>query len=171
LIAKSAWLISLGSQVLVAIDTSVLVAAIVAVHESHAPAKQWLDAIDRRELDALVSTHALAELYGVLTRIRGGLSPEEAQLTVGNLPNRMRVTPLTTGAYMTAVERCSARARKSGAVFDALHLIAAERARADALLTFNPGDFTRLAQGERPKIVVPSASPAELMPTISGTNA
>lgn len=171
MIAKSAWLTSLGSQVLVAIDTSVLVAAIVAAHESHARAKQWLDAIDRRELDALVSTHALAELYGVLTRIPGGLSPEEAQLTVGNLPNRMRVVPLTTGAYMTAVERCSARALKSGAVFDALHLIAAERARADALLTFNPDDFTCLAQGERPKVVVPSAPPAELVPTISGTNA
>jgi hypothetical protein len=83
----------------------------------------------------------------------------------------MRVVPLTTGAYMAAVERCSTRALKSGAVFDALHLIAAERARADALLTFNRGDFTRLAQGERPTIVVPSTPPAELIPTISGTNA
>ena len=65
---------------------------------------------------ALVSTHALAELYGVLTRIPGGLSPEEAQLTVGNLPNRMRAVPLTTGAYMTAVERCAAElSRASGA--------------------------------------------------------
>ena len=146
-------------------------AAIVAAHESHGPAKQWLDAIDRRELDALVSTHALAELYGVLTRIPGGLSPEEAQVTVSNLPNRLRVVPLTTGAYMTAVERCSARKLKSGSVFDALHLIAAERSRADALLTFNPDDFTRLAHGERPKVVVPSAPPAELMPTIAGTNA
>lgn len=162
--------ISLGSQVLVAIDTSVLVAAIVAAHESHAPAKQWLDAIDRRELDAIVSTHALAELYGVLTRIPGGLSPAEAQVTVSNLPNRMRVVPLTAGAYLAAIERCSMRALKSGVVFDALHLIAAERSGADALLTFNASDFTRLAQGERPKIVVPSAPPAELMATISSTS-
>ena len=169
MIAKSAWLISLGWQVLVAIDTSVLVAGIVAAHESHAPAKQWLDAVHRRELDAVLSTHALAELYGVLTRIPGGLSPEEAQLTVSNLPNRMRVVPLTTGAYLAAIERCSARALKSGSVFDALHLITAERSRAAALLTFNPNDFTRLAQGERPKIVVPLAPPAELMPTISST--
>jgi predicted nucleic acid-binding protein len=161
----------LGWQVLVAIDTSVLVAGVFAAHEFHAPAKQWLDAIDRRELEALVATHALAELYGVLTRLRGGLSPEEAQVTVSNLPNRMRVVPLTTGAYMAAVERCSTRALKSGSVFDALHLIAAERSRADVLLTFNPGDFTRLAHGEHPKIVVPSAPPAEQMPTISGTNA
>ena len=57
---------------LVAIDTSVLVAGIMAAHESHAPAKQWLDAIDREELDAIVTTHALAELYGVLTRVRAG---------------------------------------------------------------------------------------------------
>ncbi len=98
---------------LVAIDTSVLVAAIVAAHESHAPAKPWLDAI--------------------------------------------------------AIERCSARALKSGVIFDALHLIAAERSGAEVLLTFNPGDFSRLAQGERPKIIVPSAPPAELMATISST--
>lgn len=65
---------------LVAIDTSVLVAGIMATHESHAPAKQWLDAIDRKELDAIVTTHALAELYGVLTRVRGGMSPAEAQV-------------------------------------------------------------------------------------------
>lgn len=89
-------------------------------------------------------------------------------MTVSNLPNRMRVVPLTTGAYMAAVERCSTRALKSGSVFDALHPITAERSRADVLLTFNPGDFTRLAHGEHPKIVVPSAPPAEQMPTISG---
>lgn len=156
---------------LVAIDTSVLVAGIVAAHESHAPAKRWLDAIDRREFEAIVCTHALAELYGVLSRIPGGLSPDEARVTVSNLPNRMRVAPLTVGAYIAAIERCSARSLKSGSVFDALHLIAAERSRAEVLLTFNPNDFTRMTEQDGPKIVVPSAPPAELMPTISGTTA
>jgi len=156
--------------VLVAIDTSVLVAGIIAAHASHVPAKQWLDAIDRRDFDAIVCTHALAELYAVLTRIPGGLSPAEAQVTVSNLPNRMRVVPLTAGAYVAAIERCSTRALKSGVIFDALHLVAAERSGAVALLTFNPSDFTRLVQADSPKIVVPSAPPAEVMATISSPN-
>jgi hypothetical protein len=95
--------------VLIAIDTSVLVAGIVTAHESHAPAKRRLDAIDCRKFGAIVCTHALAELYGVLSRIPRGLSPEGARLTVSNLPNRMRVARLTVGAYMAAIERCSAR--------------------------------------------------------------
>ena len=155
---------------LVAIDTSVLVAGTIAAHESHAPAMQWLDAIDRGEVKAIVSTHALAELYGVLTRIPRGLSPAEAQVTVSNLPNRMRVVPLTVGAYMAAIERCGSRALKSGVIFDALHLIAAERSGAQALLTFNASDFTRLARDESLKIVVPSAPPAEVMATVSSSN-
>ena len=151
---------------LVAIDTSVLVAGIMATHTSHAEAKQWFDAVDGGEVDALVCTHALAELYAVLTRIPGGLSPAEAQVAVSNLPYRMRVAPLTTAAYLAAIERCSTRALKSGVIFDALHLVAAERSGAVALLTFNPSDFTRLAQADSPKVVVPSAPPAEVMATI-----
>ena len=82
-------------------------------------------------------------------------------MTVSNLPNRMRVAPLTAGAYLAAIDRCSTRGLKSGVIFDALHLIAAERSGAEALLTFNPSDFTRLAEAVSPKIVVPSAPPAE----------
>ena len=155
---------------LVAIDTSVLVAGIIAAHASHAPTKQWLDAIDRRELEAIVCTHALAELYAVLTRIPGGLSPAEAQVTVSNLRNRLRVAPLTAGSYVAAIERCGTRALKSGVIFDALHLVAAERSGAAALLTFNPGDFTRLAEAHSPMIVVPSGPPADVMAALSSPN-
>jgi hypothetical protein len=45
-------------------------------------------------------------------------------------------------------------------VYDALHLVEAERAGADLLLTFNPSDFLRLAEGEKPKVVVPPDPPS-----------
>lgn len=68
------------AQVLVAIDTSVLVAWTVAKHPFHARATPWFDAIYRGEFDAMVCAHALAELYSVLTKIPEGLSPVAARL-------------------------------------------------------------------------------------------
>jgi predicted nucleic acid-binding protein len=148
------------AQVLVAIDTSVLVAWTVARHPFHDRAKPWFDAFDHGDLDGIVCAHALAELYSVLTKIPEGLSPTAAQLVVANVPNQFRVTPLTIAAYRVAVERCAQRALKSGSVFDALHLVAAEGKGAGALLTFNPGDFERLTDGDGPKIVLPPDPPS-----------
>jgi predicted nucleic acid-binding protein len=45
------------------------------------------------------------------------------------------------------------------AVFDALHLLAAERQRVDAFATFNPSDFERLVTEDSPRIVVPPDPP------------
>jgi len=49
-------------------------------------------------------------------------------------------------------------------VYVALHLVEAERAGADLLLTFNPSDFLRFADGEKPKVVVPSDLPSIELP-------
>ena len=66
----------------------------------------------------------------------------------------------TTQTYVAAIERCSSRSLKSGAVYDALHLVEAERAGADLMLTFNPSDFLRFAEGEKPKVVIPPDPPS-----------
>jgi predicted nucleic acid-binding protein len=146
--------------VLVAIDTSVLVAWTVARHPFHERSKPWFEAFDGGKLDGMLCTHALAELYSVLTKIPEGLSPAAAQLVVAAVPNRIRVAPLTLVAYQSAVERCAHRALKSGSVFDALHLVAAEQKGAGALLTFNPDDFVRLVAGNSPRILVPPDPPS-----------
>jgi hypothetical protein len=49
---------------------------------------------------------------------------------------------------------------KSGVIFDALHLIEAERTGADAFSTFNPSDVERLAASSKPRIVVPPDPPS-----------
>jgi predicted nucleic acid-binding protein len=146
--------------VLIAIDTSVLVAGTIAFHPFHLRARTWLDAISRGEIDAALCAHGLAEFYGVLTKIPSGLSPADARLATANLTARVRVIPLTTEAYLVAIDRCVARSLSSGAVFDALRIIAAEQVAADAMLTFNPADFMRLANGDRPRIVVPPDPPS-----------
>lgn len=67
-------------------------------------------------------------------------------------------------SYLAATQRCASRGLKSGVVYDALHLVEAERAGADVFLTFNPSDFERLAVGLKPRIVVPPDPPSTQLP-------
>jgi predicted nucleic acid-binding protein len=74
--------------VLVAVDTSVVVAATLQSLPFHARAKCWLDAIAAGEIDGAICAHALAESYSVLSRIPGGLLPRAAELVVAQLTTR-----------------------------------------------------------------------------------
>lgn len=50
-------------------DTSVLVAAMLAEHPRHPESLPWLQRVQVKEIAGFVSTHTLAELYAVLTRL------------------------------------------------------------------------------------------------------
>ena len=50
-------------------DTSVLVAALVKLHPMHSQAINWLKRAKSHDLDMIVSSHTLAELYAVLTTL------------------------------------------------------------------------------------------------------
>jgi hypothetical protein len=106
----------------------------------------------------------LAESYSVLTRVPKGPSFAEASAIGSRLAAVFRVRAISKASYVKAIERCATRSLKSGAVFDALHLVEAERAGADMLLTFNPKDFTRLAEGDRPRILAPPDPPSLELP-------
>ena len=66
---------------------------------------------------------------------------------------------LEPSTYDEALQRCTDRGFFSGVVFDALHLVGAERAGADALVTFNGADFVRLAIPTSPRIIIPPDPP------------
>jgi len=140
---------------LLAIDTSVIVAGALAGHVFHSRAVVWQTAIHRSEVRAMACAHALAEAYSVLTKVPGGLSPAAARVVVSRIARKVRVVAPLPETYLAATERCASRGLKSGVIFDALHLVEAERFGADAFLTFNPSDFERLAAGPKPRIVVP----------------
>ena len=76
----------------------------------------------------------------------------------------MRVLAPLPESYLAATERCASRGLKSGVVYDALHLVEAERTNANIFLTFNPGDFERLSVGPKPRIVVPPDPPSSELP-------
>ena len=66
----------------------------------------------------------LAELYSVLSKIPGGLSPA-ARVLVSRLARQVRVLAPLPEVYLAATERCAFRGLKSGVVYDALHLVEA----------------------------------------------
>lgn len=151
----------------VAFDTSVLVAALIEPHPFHARALPWLEQVDET-VEAECSWHAIAETWSVLTRLplAPPISPALAEVAVERLSSRVRPVTLDGDLYRSALRRCAERGARSGAVFDALHLLVAESRGAVALVTFNPGDFERLRRAGSPQIVVPPDPPAFSLPEI-----
>jgi predicted nucleic acid-binding protein len=143
-----------------AFDTSVLVAALVEKHPHHRRAIWWLQG--RRKLERIAAWHAYAESWAVLTAlpIEPRVSGEVAAAVLHRLRRSVTFVAAGSDAYPTAVARCSARGLRSGAVYDALHLVTAEIERATLFLTFNVEDFARLAEPGGPRIVAPPDPPA-----------
>jgi len=79
---------------------------------------------------------------------------------VNEVLTRFEAEPLTVQIYRDALDRCTAKGLRSGAIFDALHLATAAAAGAAALLTFNEREFARLSVTGSPPIVVPPDPPA-----------
>ena len=143
-------------------DTSVLVAALVEAHPNHGLAFPWLEAaLSEGPVTGLVATHGLAETWAVLTRLPlvTPLAPMVAHQIVERLARALVVLPADPDLYLASIERCGLQGLRSGAVFDALHLLTAERAEASALVTFNAQDFRRLATPESCGIQVPGSDP------------
>jgi predicted nucleic acid-binding protein len=143
----------------VAFDTSVIVAAVVEDHPHHARASWWLRS--RRKLERVASWHAYAEAWAVLTALplEPRVTGEVAAAVLERARRSIVFVPPRSATYPAAVARCNARGLRSGAVYDALHLVSAEGERAEFLLTFNAGDFIRLAEPGGPRIVVPPDPP------------
>ena len=145
----------------VAFDTSVVVAGLVAAHPLHARAFVWLQAAQDRGIDGLICTHGLAETWATLTAIPldPRITGDQARRMIGRLLPILAPVPLSADDYGTAVDRCVSISLRSGAIYDALHCVAAERVQADALLTFNTRDFERLTLPDGPRITLPPDPP------------
>jgi predicted nucleic acid-binding protein len=143
----------------VALDTSVIIAAVVEEHPHYARASWWLRT--RRKLDRIASWHAYAEAWAVLTAlpIEPRVSGEVAAAVLERVRRWITFVPPRIATYPAAIARCNARALRSGTVYDALHLVTAEAEAADLFLTFNVEDFTRLAEPGGPRIVAPPEPP------------
>jgi predicted nucleic acid-binding protein len=82
-----------------------------------------------------------------------------AEVAIDRLLKNVQAVEIDRETYRAAVRRCSERGLRSGALFDALHLVSAERRKVDALVTFNRADFERLLADGSPRLVVPPDPP------------
>jgi predicted nucleic acid-binding protein len=128
-------------------DTSVLVAASVEPHPMHERSLVWLKRAKAEELEMLVASHTIAELYGVLTTlpVRPRITPDTAlRLILENVRKIAKVVPLSVSDYEATIERLAELGISGGAVYDALIARAAEKSGAERLLALNASDFERV---------------------------
>lgn len=140
----------------VAFDTSVLVAALLPRYSLHALGRPWLAAVDADKVRGSCSAHALAETYATLTALPHiRVPPSAASAAIARLKRRLLVVPVTDELAEAAIQRCAAIGVTSGAVYDAVHLVAGEASGAVAIVTLNPIDFERFRVATSPRLVVP----------------
>jgi predicted nucleic acid-binding protein len=144
----------------VALDTSVLVAALWIEHRDHVAARPWVLPGEDTDLARCICAHALAETWSVLTRlpVRPLISPAAAEAMMTQLAAAVEVVAVTSELQQGAIKRCASRGLVGGAVHDALHLVAAEFAGADVVATFNRRHFERLRNPESPEVRVPGSA-------------
>lgn len=131
----------------VALDTSVLVAAVDSRHTEH---ERSLVAVARclEEPPVVVPVHVLFETYSVLTRMPKPLrlAPESAFTVLDRtLRGRAEIATLQGEAAFGLLETFRDREVAGGAVYDALIAAVAFRAGARSLLTLNRRHFERLS--------------------------
>jgi len=143
-----------------ALDTSVIVPAVLAWHEHHAVAVRVVrDALGAAER-AIVPVPALVEAFSVLARLPPPwrIRPEDAhRLLAENFREGTRVVGLDGDEVWSLLDAALASQVAGGAIYDAHITACARKAGAARLLTFNRRDFERLDLGGI-DLVVPPAS-------------
>jgi predicted nucleic acid-binding protein len=131
-----------------AVDTSVVVAALLAWHQDHEPARKALErglAAQRIVMPAPV----LVEAYAVMTRLPAPhrLSPADAAALLRDNFAGVSTVALDDREIWQLINELEAKAVAGGRSYDAYILAVARKAGARKLVTFNERDF--LALGER----------------------
>ncbi len=136
-----------------AIDTSVLVAAIVATEPHHPEC----DALFNRR-DLVLYSHGVSECFSTLTGGRKSfqLRPSLAiDLMEEDYLKGLGVITLTPTEMLRALREAESRGVRGGAVFDYLHLVAARKAKAARFHTLNVSHFRAFHRPGDPEIVHP----------------
>jgi len=127
-------------------DSSVIIAAFLPRHPSHTPCFVQLKTAELRQIQGYLSTHSLAEVYSVMTRMpsQPRVSPQEAQTLLERCLQYLDVVPLELVDYRAAIAQMTALNLPGGGIFDALIAQAALKVGVDRILTLNPNHFSRL---------------------------
>ena len=128
-------------------DTSALIAAVSSWHEHHERTRSEIERRERSDEQMVVAGHSLAETYSVLTRLPAPhrLRADDA---IALIESNWRDTPIVqlTGSEMwSALREAQRRELIGGQMYDALIAIAALKAKAATLITWNVRNFAPFA--------------------------
>ena len=136
-----------------ALDTSVLLASLRADEPAHAACSTLIEAGEHS-----VYLHALAETFASLTGGQHGRRVDAdtaLRLLNESILPFVKTVALTERDMLKVFGDARARGIRGGAVYDALHLAAARKAGARAIVTLDTRDFTAIASGGDPAIESP----------------
>ena len=141
-----------------AVDTSVIVAALLSWHEGHGPASAVLGELLESDTPVVLPIQSLVEAYAVMTRLPPPhrLSAQDAlDLLEGSFRMRSNLVGLDGDEVWDLLHGLNRRNLIGGTSYDALILASAHKGGAQRMLTFNRSHFERAAT-EGIEIMVPS---------------
>jgi predicted nucleic acid-binding protein len=112
----------------------------------HKRAFPWLKRARANELELMVASHTLAELYAVLSTlpIKPRITPYIARkLIQENIESISKIISLTPGEYKSVIKQISELGLVGGILYDALIAKVAQKSKVDRLLTLNIDHFKR----------------------------
>lgn len=130
------------------LDTSVLIAAVIAKHASHARAFPVLERVQNGKDEGFAAAHTLAEMYAILTKLPPPFrhSPEQALLSIEeNVVRNFTISSLTGNDYAMLIREAAVAGIQGGTIYDAVLLKAAEQTNPDRIYTLNLKHFLAVA--------------------------
>ena len=128
-------------------DTSALVAAVSSWHEHHDRTCAEIERREHGKEELVLSAHSLAETYAVLTRLPAPHRLRAAD-AIALIESNWRDTPTVqlTGAEMwSALREAGRRAMIGGQMYDVLIALAALKAEATTIITWNVRHYEAFA--------------------------
>ncbi len=139
-------------------DTSVMIAALVESHPEHEKALPWFIQAKAKEIELVVASHSLAELYAVLSvlPVKPRISPMIAwKLIHENVEKTAKIVSLSSTDYYSTIKRISESGLSGGIIYDALIAKVAQKSKVERLLTLNIKHFRQVWAGDEKILCTP----------------
>ncbi|MBD2294790.1 PIN domain-containing protein [Anabaena sphaerica FACHB-251] len=129
-------------------DTNILVSAMIEAHPNHAISLPWIQRVRNKSISGYISTHSIAELYAVITRLPlpKPLSTQQVHDIIINNLESFHTVDLESADYLQVLKNVTHLNITGGGIYDAIIAQTAIKANVDILLTFNSKHFIRLGK-------------------------
>ncbi len=132
---------------MIALDSSVMVAALRSTDERHQVALRSVQRALEEPEGSVLPAHSLVETFSVITRMPRPhrMNPADAMVLLRKTFGSSKLAPFTARSLWPLLDELAGADLGGGLIYDAMILKSSEDAGATALLTLNPRDFLRLS--------------------------